>query len=49
MNIRFEVAGEGTRLSFRYSAFGLLQDDHRSGIKTGFASMLADVKEAVEA
>ena len=49
MIIRFEAAGEGTRLSFRYSAFGLLQDDHRSGIKTGFASMLADVKEGVEA
>ena len=49
MIIRFEVAGEGTRLSFRYSAFGLLQDDHRTGIKAGFASMLADLKESVEA
>ncbi len=49
MIIRFEATGEGTRLSFRYSAFGLLQDDHRTGIKTGFASMLADVKESVEA
>ena len=49
MIIRFEVAGEGTRLSFRYSAFGLLQDDHRTGIKTEFASMLADLQESVEA
>ncbi len=49
MIIRCEVAGEGTRLSFRYSAFGLLQDDHRTGIKTHFASMLADLKESVEA
>ena len=47
--IRFEAAGEGTRLSFRYSAFGLLQDDHRTGLEAGFTSMLAGLKEDVEA
>ena len=46
--IRFEAVGERTRLSFRYSALGLLEDDHRTGIAAGFASMLADVKEGVE-
>jgi len=49
MIIRFEAAGDGTRLSFRYSAFGLLRDDHRTGIQTRFASLLADVKEGAEA
>jgi len=49
MIIRFEAADDGTRLSFRYSAFGLLQDDHRTGIKAGFASMLEDVKERAKA
>ena len=47
--IRFEAAGEGTRLSFRYSAFGLIQDDHRTGLAAGFASMLAGLKEDAEA
>lgn len=47
--IRFEPAGDGTRLSFRYSAFGLLQDDHRSGIQDGFTGLLADVKKGAEA
>ena len=49
MIIRFEAADDGTRLSFRYSAFGLLQDDHRTGIKAGFASLLEDVKERAKA
>ena len=49
MIFRFEATGEGTRLSFRYSAFGLIQDDHRTGILAGYGSMLADVKKDMEA
>ncbi len=45
MIIRFEAIGEGTRLLFQYSAFGLLEDSHRTGIKKGFASMLAAMQE----
>lgn len=47
--IRFEAAGAGTRLSFRYSALGLLEDGHRTGLQAGFADMLAKLKESVEA
>ncbi len=48
MIIRFEAVGSGTRLSFSYSAFGMLRDDHKTGIERGFSSMLASVKENVE-
>lgn len=46
--VRFEPAGQGTRLSFHYSALGLLREDHRTGLKSGFATMLADVKKKLE-
>lgn len=49
MIFRFEAVGDGTLLSFRYSAFGLIEDGHRTGIMAGFAAMLADVKKNVEA
>lgn len=48
MILRFEPAGDGTRLSFRYSAFGLLEEEHKAGLQAGLASMLADVKESSE-
>ena len=46
--IRFAPEDEGTRISFRYSAFGLLQEDHKAGLKQGWAEMLADVKAQLE-
>ena len=48
MIIRFQPEPEGTRLSFKYSAFGLIQDDHREGIQQGFAAMLADMQRRFE-
>lgn len=48
MIIRFASQGNGTRLSFQYAAFGLLQEDHRNGIRAGFGAMLASVKEDLE-
>ena len=47
--VRFAEAGEGTRVSFRYSAFGLIQEDHRAGLQTGFATLLAGLKKNLEA
>ncbi|MCG8457807.1 MAG: SRPBCC domain-containing protein [Holophagales bacterium] len=49
MIIRFESEGEKTRLSFRYSAFGLLHEDHRAGLRSGFDSMLAAVESRLSA
>ncbi|MEM7480277.1 MAG: SRPBCC domain-containing protein [Acidobacteriota bacterium] len=48
MIIRFHATDQGTRLAFRYSAFGLLQDDHREGIQQGFRSMLEAVQQGAE-
>ena len=46
--IRFAPAGDCTRLSFKYSAFGLILDEHRAGLQHGWAELLADVKATVE-
>ena len=46
--IRVNEVGQGSRLSFHYSGFGLLQEDHKTGLKSGYASMLQEVKENVE-
>ncbi len=48
MIIRFEPVSEGTRVAFQFSALGLLQDDHREGLRSGLAGMLKDVKERLE-
>jgi hypothetical protein len=48
MILRFEPVPEGTRVAFQFSAFGLLQDDHREGLRKGFAGMLKDVRERLE-
>ncbi len=46
--IRFHAQEGGTRLNFRYGAFGLLQEDHRVGLKAGFGSLVQEVKADVE-
>lgn len=46
--IRFAEVDGGTRLSFKYSAFGLILDEHRSGLKQGWSEMLAGLKAKLE-
>ena len=43
-----EVEG-GTLLTFRHTVFGLISDDHRRGLRGGWAHMLTAVKRRAEA
>lgn len=43
-----EVDG-GTKISFRHTALGFIQDDHREGVGKGWAWMLERVRKAAEA
>jgi hypothetical protein len=42
-----EVDG-GTLLTFRHTALGLIQDDHRQGLATGWTSLLERVRKNAE-
>jgi len=43
-----EVEG-GTRIDFRHTALGFIQDDHRGGVNKGWAWMLERTRKAAEA
>jgi uncharacterized protein YndB with AHSA1/START domain len=43
-----EVDG-GTLMVFRHTALGFIQDDHRTGVASGWKPLLARVKRAAEA
>jgi hypothetical protein len=43
-----EVDG-GTLLTFRHTALGFMQDDHRSGVQEGWASILDRIRAHAEA
>jgi hypothetical protein len=43
-----EVDG-GTRIDFRHTALGFIQDDHRGGVNKGWAWMLERTRKAAEA
>src|ERR1700676_1790624 len=43
-----EVDG-GTLIKFQHKAFGLIQDEHRRGVGTGWGSILSRVRERAEA
>src|SRR6202790_1263475 len=43
-----EVDG-GTLIKFHHKAFGLIQDEHRRGVGTGWGSILSRVRERAEA
>ena len=47
--IRFSQATGATKLSFRYSALGLIREEHRANLDKGWIGMLADVKAKLEA
>ena len=46
---RLTEADGVTRIAFRHSALGFIQDDHRRGVGKGWASMLERTRKAAEA
>jgi Activator of Hsp90 ATPase homolog 1-like protein len=50
-HVQYRLSEEpgGTLVTFRHSAFGLIQDDHRAGIAQGWAYTHARMKERLEA
>jgi hypothetical protein len=46
---RLTEADGGTKIVFRHTALGFIQDDHRGGINKGWESMLARTRKAAEA
>ena len=46
---RLSEADGGTKIAFRHTALGFIQDDHRGGINQGWASMLERTRKAAEA
>jgi hypothetical protein len=49
LQYRLSAVDGGTLIAFRHSALGFIQDDHRGGIKSGWASILERVSKAAEA
>ena len=50
-NLQYRLTEEpgGTLIKFRHLALGLIEEDHRKGVVTGWASIHARVKAAAEA
>ncbi|MDR3771965.1 MAG: SRPBCC domain-containing protein [Terracidiphilus sp.] len=46
---RLTEADGGTLITFRHTALGFIQDDHRSGMTKGWAAMLEHVRAIAEA
>jgi uncharacterized protein YndB with AHSA1/START domain len=46
---RLTEADGGTKIVFRHTALGFIQDDHKSGVNKGWESMLDRVRKAAEA
>jgi hypothetical protein len=46
-NVQFRLSAVegGTLISFRHTAFGLIQDVHRQGVGSGWGSLLNRVKK----
>jgi Activator of Hsp90 ATPase homolog 1-like protein len=42
-----EVEG-GTLIAFRHTAFGFIQDDHRSGLSQGWTALLTRIRQVAE-
>ena len=45
---RLTEADGGTKITFRHTALGFIQDDHRGGVSQGWASMLDRTRKAAE-
>jgi hypothetical protein len=46
---RLTEADGGTKIAFRHTALGFIQDDHRGGVNKGWAWMLERTRQAAEA
>ena len=44
VEVKLEPIPAGTRLSFRHRALGLLDPAHKEGVKTGWASILENIR-----
>ena len=49
LQYRLTESADGTVIQFRHSALGVLEDDHRRGVATGWAALHARVIRAAEA
>lgn len=49
-NVQYRLAESngGTLITFRHTALGFIQDDHKSGVSKGWASMLERIKKHAE-
>jgi Activator of Hsp90 ATPase homolog 1-like protein len=45
---RLTEADGGTKIAFRHTALGFIQDDHRSGIVDGWASIMERIRKGAE-
>lgn len=45
---RLKEVDDGTLLTFRHTALGLIQDDHRKGLATGWTALLDRVRKDAE-
>ena len=50
-NVQYRLAEKdgGTLISFRHSAIGLIEDQHREGVSKGWTSILERIRERAEA
>jgi hypothetical protein len=46
---RLSEADGGTLIKFRHAALGLIQDDHRAGVTSGWGRIHARVRDRAEA
>jgi len=46
---RLSEADGGTLITFRHTALGFIQDDHRGGVNQGWASILDNIRKRAEA
>jgi len=49
-NVQYRLKAKegGTLIEFRHTAMGYMSDDHRQGVHTGWATLLARVRKAAE-
>jgi len=49
LQYRLSEAGGGTLIKFHHQALGLIQEDHRKGVSTGWSTIHARVRKQAEA
>ena len=49
-NVQYRLSEEdgGTLIRFHHKAFGVIQDDHRQGVNTGWSHILSRIQERAE-